>query len=101
MILLLILIGVPALSLFIKKTYGPDMIFRRIYLYFIYWWIKTWRKKDRYKRYIIKPFICVYCYNTWLSIFSFFLFLDMNILFLPIFIGLSYIILELFMKILK
>lgn len=89
--------AIPALSLFIKKTYEPDMIFRRFYLLMIWHWIKTWRKKDRYKRYLIKPFICIYCYNTWLTII-FFSIIGTNFFYLPLFIGLTYLNLEIFNK---
>jgi len=95
----ILIIGVPSFSLFLEKCFAPNMIFRRFRLYMLYWWIKTWRKKDRLKRYLIKPFLCVYCYNTWISIFFYFIFVSTNILFLPIFLGLSYIVLELLLKI--
>lgn len=99
--LIILLFGVPALSLIIKKCYEPTMIFRRLYLWLIYKWMKNWRKKDRYKRFFVKPFLCIYCYNVWITIFYYLLFINVTILFLPIFIGLTYIILECFMKLLK
>jgi len=99
--LLFCLFGVPALSLFIKKTYEPGMIFRRIYLFFIYHWIKNWRKCKRYKRFFIKPFICVYCFNVWITIFYYLIFIKFNLLLLPLFIGFTYLILEIYLKIVK
>lgn len=98
---LILIIAIPALSLFLKKCFEPGMLFRKFHLYMTYWWIKTWRKKDRWKRYFIKPFLCIYCYNTWISIISYLLFLSTNLLFLPLFIGLTYILLELLMKYIK
>ena len=99
--LLLFIVSIPSLSLFIHKCYEPDMIFRRIYLYMIDVWMKNWRRKDRWRRKIIKPFLCVYCFNVWLTIFSFFIFMKISILFLPLLIGLTYILLEFLMKITK
>lgn len=98
LVFLICLIGIPALSLFIQKTYESGMIFRRVYLYFVYHYMKNWRKKDRYKRWFYKPFLCCYCYNTWISIFFYFMFISHNILLLPLFIGLTYIILEILIK---
>ena len=100
-LLLLLLFGVPALSLFIKKCMESGMIFHRYYLYLVLLWIRNRKKKNRYKRNILKPLgLCVYCYNTWLSIFFYLLFLS-NVLMLPIFIGLTYIILEVFLKVIS
>ena len=98
--LLFILFAIPALSMFIQKTYESGMIFRRLYLYFIYHYIRACRKKDRFKRFFIKPFICIYCFNTWITIFSYFIFLNTNLLFLPLFMGITYIILEMLLKML-
>jgi hypothetical protein len=57
-------------SLFLVKCFEPNMIFRRYYLLLNYVWIRNWRKKDRWKRFILKPFgLCVYCFGAWLTIF--------------------------------
>lgn len=99
LIFLMILIAVPSLSLFIFKCYEPLMILRRFYLFLTFIYMKNWRKKDRWKRNIVKPFMCIYCFNTWLSILFYFIFISNNILFLPLFIGLTYIMLEMYLKI--
>jgi len=99
--LLLYLIGIPALSLFIQKCFEPDMIFRRWFLLLTYIWMKNWRKKDRWKRFLLGPLgLCPYCNSTWLSIIFFFLFINTNIYLLPLYLGLNYIILEIMLKIL-
>lgn len=73
------------------------MILRRLYLYMIYYHIKWWRKKDRWKRHILKPLgLCEYCYNTWLSVITYFIFVSHNPILLFLYIGMSYIWLEYF-----
>lgn len=96
--MLLYLFAVPALSMFLEKCFESGMIFRRFRLYMLYHWIKNWRKKDRWKRKFIKLFLCIYCYNTWITIISYFIFISHNFLYLPLFIGSSYLILEIFLK---
>ena len=57
-------------SLFIAKCFEPNMIFRRYYLLLNYVWVKNWRKKDRWKRFILKPIgLCVYCLGVWVALF--------------------------------
>lgn len=60
------------LTMFIEHCMEREMIFRRWYLYLTYHWIRTWRRKDRWKRYILKPLgLCHYCYGTWIAIFTY------------------------------
>lgn len=94
---ILYIIGVSSLSLFIWKTFESGMIFRKVYLFFIFLWIKNWRKKDRWKRILIKPFICIYCYSTWLSIFTFLYYFGPKIEIL-FFIGINYLLISFFKK---
>lgn len=87
------------LTLFIRKCFQKDMIFRRWYLLLIYFWIKWWRKKDRWKRKFLKPLgLCCYCFNTWLCIPVFFIFVSHNPILLFLFFGISYLWLEMFIK---
>jgi hypothetical protein len=75
------------------------MILKRYYLWLVYHWIKWWRKKDRWKRYILEPMgMCVYCNSTWICIPFFFIFVSHNILLLPLFIGMNYIWIEILKK---
>ena len=60
------------LTMFIEHCMEREMIFRRWYLYLTYHWIRTWRRKDRWKGYILKPLgLCHYCYGTWIAIFTY------------------------------
>ena len=61
-----------SLTMFIDHCMEKEMIFRRWYLFLTYHWIRTWRKKDRWKRYILKPLgLCHYCFGTWIAIFAY------------------------------
>jgi len=74
------------------------MIFRRYFLFLTLLWIKWWRKKDRGKRFFLKPLgLCIYCYSTWIAIIFYLLFIGIN----PhifLFLGLNYLYIEIFMK---
>ena len=95
-----ILFLIPMLSLFIDKCYGSGMIFRRFYLLLIRLWMNNWRRNDRWKRFFIKPFICIYCYNTWITLF-YCITMSINVFMIPLFLGFSYFILELFLFVKK
>ena len=82
------------------KTYENEMIFRRFYLFLVLKWIKNWRKKDRFKRKYLKLFICPYCLNFWITTIAFVSLYD-SINILPIVIGLSYLSLEIIIKIIS
>lgn len=90
-VLLLLSLMTASLSLFFQECMEPGMIFRRYYLWLTYHWIKNWRKKDRWKRWLLKPLgMCVYCNGTWIAI-QFYLYNfgpGVNIL---LFIGLNYL----------
>jgi len=100
-VMLLYSLGIASLGLFIFKCFEKDMIFRRYYLWLVYHWIKNWRHKDRWKRKFFKVVgLCVYCYTTWISIIFYLISFDFNIeIFL--FIGYTYIWLEILLKLLK
>lgn len=54
----------------IELCLSEDMIFWKWTVLLNYLWIKNWRKKDRWKRYFLKPLgLCHYCYGTWVAIF--------------------------------
>lgn len=95
--LLLLSLMTASLSLFFQECMEPGMIFRRYYLFLVYHWIKNWRKVDRWKRHLLKPFgLCVYCNGTFVAMQFFIYFFGPRIeLFL--FLGLNY----LWIKILK
>ena len=60
--------------------------------------MKNWRKKDRWKRTMLKPLgLCIYCMLPYISL-PFFLIFITNIYFYPLFIGMSYIWLKLINK---
>ena len=89
------------LSLFINKCFQKDMIFRRYFLLLTYYWIKWHKRKDRWKRKVLKPIgLCIYCYSTWVSIFVFFT-ISTNPILLFLFIGLNYIWVEILLKMIK
>ena len=90
------------LSLFIRKCFQKDMIFRRWYLLLTYFWIKWWRKNDRWKRKFLKPLgLCVYCMTPWVSTPFYFLFLSHNIILFFLIIGKTYMWVEIHLKIFK
>jgi amino acid transporter len=96
-VLLLICLMTASLGLFLEECMNPNMILRRYYLWLTYHWIKNWRKKDRWRRWLLKPLgLCVYCFSSWITIF-FYLYnfdLDLNIFFA---LGMNY----LWLKIIK
>ena len=54
-------------------------------------YMKSWRRKDRWKRYIVKPLgLCHYCYGTWIAIFTYISFVGLDIAIFIIF-GVNYI----------
>ncbi len=90
------------LTLFIQKCFEPEMIFRKWFLLLTWYWIKWWRKKDKWKRPILKPLgLCVYCQMPYISAVVYFLFISYNIPMLFLFIGMCYIWLEIIKKIIK
>lgn len=92
--LILICLGTGALSLLFQKCMEEGMIFRRYYLLLTSCWIKWYRRKDRWKRNLLKPIgLCIYCYSTWLAIFSFLYYYGVK-LEVFLFIGMNYILIE-------
>lgn len=90
-----------SLSLFIWETFQKEMIFRRYYLLLVYYWIKWRKKKNRWKRQLLKPIgLCIYCMSTWIAIISYIIFLGfkVDILF---FIGINYVVLEILKGVIK
>lgn len=60
---------VAGLGLFFQECMEPGMIFRRYYLWLTYLWIKNWRRRNRWKRWWLKPAgMCVYCNTTWIAL---------------------------------
>ena len=58
-------------------VFSPESMYKLIET--TYYWIKNWRKKDRWKRQILKPLgLCCYCLNTWLSILLWFFFFNQS-----------------------
>jgi len=94
--LALLSLMISGLGLFFQECMEPNMIFRRYYLWLTYHWIKNWRKKDRWKRWILKPLgLCVYCNTTWIAIIFYFLTNGFNLLIFP-FLGMVFLWLKLF-----
>jgi hypothetical protein len=87
------------LAMFLQECMEREMILRRYYLLLIYHWRNNWRKKDRWKRAILKPLgLCVYCNSVYLG--SIFLFSLTNLYFyLPLFLGFQFLWLIIFTKI--
>jgi hypothetical protein len=54
--LLLFSLAIVGFGLFIQECMKPNMILRRYYLWLTYHWIKNWRKKDRWKRWLLSLF---------------------------------------------
>lgn len=68
--ILLYCLAIAGLGLFFQECMKPNMIFRRYYLWLLHHWIKNWRKKDRWRRWLLKPLgICVYCNTAYITIF--------------------------------
>jgi hypothetical protein len=58
-----------AVSLMLQEWLKPGMILGRWYLLLVLFWIRWRRKKDRWKRVILKPLgLCSYCYAQWVFI---------------------------------
>jgi len=92
---------VAALSLFIQKCMESGMIFRRYYLYLIHIYVQNWRKKDRYKRFLLKPIgLCIYCYSTWIAIFTYVIKFGFSYDIL-LFIGMNYLFIQLYFRYIK
>lgn len=67
---LLYCLMIAGLGQFFQLCMHPNMIFRRYYLWLTLLWIRNRRKKDRWKRWLLKPLgLCVYCNTTWIAIF--------------------------------
>lgn len=112
---IIVLLGCPAFSLFIQKCFEPHMIFRRYFLLLNYLHIKWNRRgKDTRKWYkklghkLLSLFgLCVYCQNFWVTALVYvpmIILLDwvgVGLLLLIPVMGLSYVILEWYIKILK
>jgi hypothetical protein len=95
-VILLFSLAIAGLGLFFQECTEPNMLFRRYYLWLNYHWIRNWRKKDRYKRWILKPLgLCVYCNTTWIAIIFHLLTNGFNLLIFP-FLGLVFLWLKLF-----
>ena len=100
-LLMILCFGTSCLSLFIQKCMEPGMILRRYYLWLTYHWIKNWRKRDRWKRYFLKPLgLCIWCSGTWIGIFFFSLYCGFR-LEIFLFIGVQYIMTLTLVKTLK
>lgn len=57
------------LGLFLQECMEPGMILRRYYLFLTCLWIRNWRRKDRWKRWWLKPAgMCVYCNTAWIAL---------------------------------
>jgi hypothetical protein len=93
---LLFSLAIAGFGLFIQECMKPNMILRRYYLWLTYHWIKNWRKKDRWKRWLLKPLgLCIFCNVTWIAIIFYFLTSGCNILIIP-FLGLVFLWTKLF-----
>jgi hypothetical protein len=65
--LLLYCLMVGSFASFLQEAYKG--ILKRYHLWLVYHWIKNWKKKDRYKRQVLKPLgLCQYCQGTWIHI---------------------------------
>jgi hypothetical protein len=97
-VLLLLSLMTSALSLFIQDCMGPGMIARRYYLWLIYHWMRNWRKKDRWRRWLLKPLgLCVYCQGAWIAIIAYLYYFGpkIEIVFL---LGMNYLWLKILQK---
>lgn len=87
--LFLMALSTASLSMFLQKCMEPEMIFRRWYLLLVLKYIKWRKKKQRWKRSLLKPIgLCVYCYSTWVFIVLYLLIVSQKTGFLLYFIGL-------------
>lgn len=85
--------------LFLEMCMSPGMILRRYRLFLLRLWMLNWRRKDRYKRIILKPLgLCIYCYSTWVSIISYFILYEHFSYDILLHIGLIYIFVSLGVK---
>ncbi len=88
--LVLLCLMIASLGLLFQECMEPGMIFRRYYLWLTYHWIRNWRKKDRWKRWLLKPLgMCVYCNTVWVAIFYYLYRFGFNVEIL-LFLGLVY-----------
>ena len=106
-ILLLFCISTASLCVFINDCMEPGMILRRYYLWLTYHWIKNWRKKDRWKRHLLKIIgMCIFCCGFYIGLTSILIFnstvlhfsLTQLLLFYPIFAGLQHNIIKIILK---
>ena len=64
----------------IELCLSEEMIFWKWTILLNYLWIKNWKKKDRWKRYFLKPLgLCHYCYGTWIAIFIYTFIVGINV----------------------
>jgi len=88
---LLYCLTIAGLGLFFQKCMEPNMIFRRYYLWLMLIWIRNYRKKNRWKRWLLKPLgLCIYCNTTWIAILYYLYKFKLNPELL-LFIGLVYV----------
>lgn len=60
------------LAWFVQYTLQPGEIFGRYGLLLTAVWMKNWRRKDRWRRFWVKPAgQCVYCNGAWLALLVF------------------------------
>ena len=90
-------------SLFLEKCLEPGNLLGRYYLLLVYLWRVVWhRKEHHWKRFWLKPFgLCVYCYSAHIAWITFFLFLELHWLYLPLFWGMQYLYLRTFQRLWK
>lgn len=87
---------------FLDFTYKPGEVFGRYGLWLTYWWIHSWRKKDRWRRKLLPPIgLCPFCAGFWHCSALFLLMVHFfhwqPWLWLPA-VGLNYVFTKLYMK---
>jgi hypothetical protein len=107
--LIMLCLMTASLSHFYQFTKEPGEIFGRWGLLLTFFWIKNWRRKDRWKRTLLKPLICLYCGGTWLFIILYTINIPLYVSFIPMFLpkiiglflgcGINYFFMELIARV--
>jgi hypothetical protein len=87
-----------SLAHFFQECLEPGMIFGRYGLWLQYIHRHSWRRKDQWRRYWIKPMgNCIYCNGTWICI-ALFVLVNFEWPLLPLALGLNYVWTKLILK---
>jgi len=87
-------------ALFLQMCYLPGHVFHRWYLLLQTVYIRSWGRKDRWKRHLTKPLgLCPYCQTVWFHSFFFVVLTDAGLWWWMLSVGVNYLWLELLLKI--